>query len=133
MSKPCASNDNFDPSIMNSSNDHQSWNLLIERGGGSGCPENVDVDGVTDPEEAINEAIEETTDETTGETIDETTGEVTEDETAFTKAELETAPADEPASFLSCNSANAEELAEAGGVERVDLAYDYEIHMNEEA
>lgn len=35
--------------------------------------------------------------------------------------------------FLSCNSANAKELSRDDGIERVDLQYDYEILMNEDA
>mmetsp|Transcript_31076 Transcript_31076/g.57595 ORF Transcript_31076/g.57595 Transcript_31076/m.57595 type:complete len:339 (+) Transcript_31076:222-1238(+) len=39
-----------------------------------------------------------------------------------------------PTTFLSCNSAsNAEEMTGMDGIEPVDLAYDYEIHMMEDA
>mmetsp|Transcript_20405 Transcript_20405/g.33305 ORF Transcript_20405/g.33305 Transcript_20405/m.33305 type:complete len:376 (+) Transcript_20405:63-1190(+) len=114
MSPPCASNDNF--GLTNGSNDSLSWGLSTHhRGQGSACDEEV----------ATVETTTTTTEETTEELEQEP--EIPEDATSTTPINTELS------TFLSCNSANAEELADTDGIERIDLEYDYEIHTAEGA
>mmetsp|Transcript_25787 Transcript_25787/g.54519 ORF Transcript_25787/g.54519 Transcript_25787/m.54519 type:complete len:384 (+) Transcript_25787:228-1379(+) len=126
MSPPCGSNDNFHYGYTNESNDSFSLGLSNLRGVGVGCDEvaaEFEANSKTsaeDPAEATSEVPIEVPTEVTP--IEETTTE------EATTEELEQEP-----SFLSCNSSDAEELAEKAGIERIDLQYDYEMRITEEA
>ena len=108
MSPPCASNDSFgltNQKVTNDSNDSSSWGLST-------------VDLSTHLRGQGSACDEEVAVETTTTTTE-----------ATTEAPINT----ELTTFLSCNSANAEELADTDGIERIDLEYDYEIHTAEGA
>lgn len=110
--KPCASNDNLD-ALMNDSNDSPGLGLSNpQRGKDSGCRL---LSEQTKPDEEEQDPEDEQT------------------EPEEQEPKPDDATATEPMTFLSCHSANAQELTGADGIERIDLAYDYEIRTTEDA
>jgi len=129
-SKPCASNDSI--SIIGRTNDSDGSNdsrplldLTNQRGQGSGCDEYETAAVEEEEEQILGEKLEPVEEE-----------QIFEEPLESVPVEEEQIPEEEataPIAFISCHSANAQDLTDANGIERIDLAYDYEIHTTDEA